>query len=700
MVPSQVGLCCFSQDYSFMKHKPEQTSQGKHAQQYKAFSQSVIPPLQPFNQNIPRIVVDTVPDETAPSSAPVRTIADFNALQVPLNDIRNQVVDDIKQEEDQAVAEAKAAADDVKRAVIKIAKKTFFLKLVKSVISISALAVAIGLAVPTGGLSIIAAGVFGIASIFSVADTITAAVDWGLKSHGKAGLPMASDATSNLAYLLFRGLSFSDERAKKCAGWTAMVSKAVLTIGLLWADSVTPQTTIKPATIDKGGSTVLEMAGAKLAKYADSINMTKAKLEALEQQSALQDKYALIMKNDATDIELIDDWLDKSEDEIEAFLKQSRQDFLSKKKELLTQLQTSRKQLDHLREAIKSVTEQNKESAFKELSRLIDEKKSADLLLMPDEERHNTRHSVNVFCAAQVPLPSEFDYSQEAEAELHAASLALASAQSALSKAQRNFKAHNVAAKVIRCVFSILGIAGSCVATIYTGPIAAPLIVFSVGSAVSALFDAGGAISEYQRQVKGKPPLPIKDDGMANTLNSVFTGCCNVSKERSINISRKVAGAIQVVFTLGGKWPEKDPDFTNQLDQNTKYLTGVYGVIEDELLDDDAVKATTMDRDIQNLKKKLAEEQIYRLQVAYAYHTEHIAKIRYAHKLQCEAMQLEKKGLQMSLVEVDDVIEKMERLIAQLPEALKKQIDDHLGHIQSAFEPSPSDKLTTSAILA
>ncbi|RYV02546.1 hypothetical protein SOPP22_08440 [Shewanella sp. OPT22] len=639
-----------------------------------------------YNENIPSIIIDAPESESeitqvTPSLIPAK-LGQFERLQVELPDVRDKLVEDTESERNQAITEAEEAKEALDQAVIKMAKKTFFTKLAKSFIAIGALALAIGLAVPTGGVSIAAAAIFGIAAVSCVSDTIFAAVDWGLKAKGKEGLPMESDAVANIAYALFRAFKVSEATSEKCAGWTSVGIKTGLTLGLLWADSVTPKSKIKPKTILDNSKKLLDVAGKKLDKYAESINMTKEKLRKLEEESELKDVYKEGLNEDSQDISEYDTRQDATEEEIQNKLRQKRVADFRQIKTLKEQLSQERTELATLSEAIRKVAVGNKDNSAKaELSELLKATTSSSVVLMSNEERVKTSNSSHIFCASQVPLPSEIDYSLEAKNELDEALSAIKKAKKNLREAKLNLKKHNAVEKVLKSVFSIIGVGGAVAATVLTGPLAVPLLVFAVGSAVNSVFDAGVAVYDYKRVKSGKNPLPIKDNGMANVIFCLLHYQFKVNEDKAISIAKKVAGGIKLVTTLGGKWPEKDEEFSKKLEEAEKYLEPISENIAEKLREDaeENVEAAELDKDVQELKKKLAEEQIYRMQIANEFHREQKMRIRKAHRVQKEALDVEKKGLRMSLAETKHLLLTMNELLSQLPEELKDRIKSFEG---------------------
>ncbi len=692
MIPSRAFIPAFATEYGDFSDQGSQCEEQKSLDTTNGQGDS-LPDESPitayeFNGNLPSIKIDAPEvdsDLTQVNPTPISTkLGQFNHLQVEIPDVRDQLVENVRDEKAQAEKEAKEAQEELKKAGIKMAKKTFFTKLAKSAFAIAALAVAIGLAVPTGGLSIAAAAIFGVAAVSCVSDTICAAVDWGLKTKGKEGLPMESDAVANIAYALFRAFKVSDATAEKCAGWTSVGIKTGLTLGLLWADSVTPKSKIKPKTILDNSKKLLDLAGDKLDKYAVSINMTKEKLRKLEEESELKDVYKAGLKDDSEDISEYDLKLDDSEEQIQNKLRLKRAKELQQIKTLKEELSRERVELAKLSGAIRSVALSAKDNDAKlKLSQLLEVTTSSNVVLMPNEERMKTSNSTGVFCASQVPLPSEIDYSLEAKNELDNALSAIKTAKEHLKEAKLNLKKHNAVEKILKSVFSIIGVGGAIAATVLTGPLAVPLLVFAVGSSVQSVFDAGAAVYDYKRVKNGKAPLPIKDNGMANVIFCLLHYKFKVKEEKAISVAKKVAGAIKLVTTLGGKWPEKDEEFSKKVEEAEKYLDPIRENIAEKLKVDaeDKVEAAELDKDVQELKKKLAEEQIYRMQIANEFHREQTMRIKQAHKVQREALDVEKKGVRMSLAETKHLVDKIQGLLMKLTPELRDKINETIAAV-------------------
>ena len=218
--------------------------------------------------------------------------------------------------------------------------------------------------------------------------------------------------------------------------------------------------------------------------------------------------------------------------------------------------------MNALREAITDVTNSkvDPESVAK-LQNLLDVKKSADIIIKAEENAQETQFSDRVFCASQVPLPSEYDFSKEATVELKNALDAAKEAKKALREAQLKLSSNTAKVKVIKCAFSVLALGGAVAATVFTGPIAAPLVFFAFGSTLTSFFDAGSAIAEHQRFKNEKDPLPFKDNGIANALYFMLSNGFKVKEDKAKKAAKVLSGIINFSFTLGGKWPAEDPEF-------------------------------------------------------------------------------------------------------------------------------------------
>ncbi|MBM7074027.1 hypothetical protein JQC92_18645 [Shewanella sp. 202IG2-18] len=624
-----------------------------------------------MSAEIPNIVITGVGDVDTPvnraSGFQAGRLSVYNPLQVPLQNTRNEVVTDIQESERKATEKALEALDKAKEADLKMAKKTFFMKLAKTCLAIAAAAVAIGFAVPTGGVSIAAAAVIGVAAVLSTADTISAAVDWGLKVKGKDGLPFEADGLGNIAYALFRFFDVSEEKAEKYAGWSSTGIKLVLTLGLLWAGSVTPKSKVKPSDIQKNGEKILKLAGDKLTKYADAINMTKEKLQKLEQEARLKDEMASEISEYSDDLKDIDDLLDDREDDAREALRAKRENIKQQHSVLFEELKQSRKQLEQLREALSKVKKSDMESLV-ELEQLMELNNSSELLLMSESDKSATRYSEVVFAAEQVPLPSELDFTAEVAIELKNAQQATEDARKAYKEAQLKLKTNQVYLKAFGCFCAGVSLGGAIMSTVLTGPVAAPLIFFSLGALVTSVFDFEAAIVDERRLKNDEDLLPVKDNGIANAIHYLLVKKAKVSDPKALKAAKAMAGIIQIFFTLGGKWPEADQqlEIQKKAKEGEKYLKPIEDAIKEKLTDKSEVDETKAELDIKKVKAALAAEQLRRLQLVVMDHKEIMAQIKYAEQLENKMMLLERKRLRLEQKEKEQMITDIQNELVKL----------------------------------
>ena len=614
---------------------------------------------------LPEIVIttsDAIPRRTRHGAAK----SHFDALEVPLTDRRNELLDKIETREDKAIKDAEEAIKKANKADVKLARKTFLIKLAKACAAIGAFAVALGLAVPTGGLSIAPAVILGVAAVFSVSDAACAGVDWGLKANGREGLPMECDATANIAYAIFRLFKVSEENAEKYAGRTSTVIKVVMTVGLLWADTVAAKPKVKSCDVAEQTKKALDAARDKLTKYADSIDMTKAKLETLENEAKLKDVYAKELTEDSEQLGKIDLNLDSMEGDFEQRMDKKNDVIEIQKQKLVVEIKQARTKLQQLNQVLQKMSEQTAES-LNELQTFLKLKDSTDEVLQNRSGECPNSHVEMVFSASQVPLLSDYKYSEDALKELRASHQAVEQAQRSLNEAELKMKKNVAKVKVFRCVLSVLSVAGSCVMTILTNPVAAaPLIYFSVGSAITSCFDAGAAVVEYRRFKNELEPLPIQDNGIANAIYYLLANGLNVNPQRAVSIAKTLSGVLVFCFTLGGKLPDAQPEFDKNKKQLTKYTKPIEDLVDDILLNESDIKDARMKADIEKLRTTLAEEQLYRISLINAEHNEQMRQIWFEKCFFYQEKLIERKHLNMRKAETEAVIADVEQWLQKL----------------------------------
>ncbi|MFY2508691.1 hypothetical protein ACN3E9_10475 [Vibrio pectenicida] len=198
---------------------------------------------------------------------PHRTAREFNVSQVPLpkpHDVVSNLDLAVSANQEKYLSHHDARNLDSKelidksaklykqaeKAGVDVAKSTFFKELFNVAIAGVGLGLAIAATVISGGLGIpltAAAGV-GVAFALAVSDAGCAAANWYKTSHGEEGLRMGTDTLSNVVYALLEKMGIQDERAVFWARATSSTLRLGLTIGTLFASTVSVPSTLGAAT--------------------------------------------------------------------------------------------------------------------------------------------------------------------------------------------------------------------------------------------------------------------------------------------------------------------------------------------------------------------------------------------------------------------------------------------------------------------
>lgn len=161
-------------------------------------------------------------------------------------------------ESKQLLEKSTALYDQAKKAGVDVAKCTFFKELFNVAIAGVGLGLAIAATVFSGGLGVPLVAAAGVAFALAVSDAGCAAADWYNKAHGGEGLKMGSDTISNLTYKLLEKMGMNDDRAQYWSKATSAVLRLGLTVGTLFAGTVSV-----PSVLGTAGSV---MSTTKLAK--------------------------------------------------------------------------------------------------------------------------------------------------------------------------------------------------------------------------------------------------------------------------------------------------------------------------------------------------------------------------------------------------------------------------------------------------
>ncbi|NOH71594.1 hypothetical protein F0225_09635 [Vibrio pectenicida] len=196
---------------------------------------------------------------------PHRTAREFNVSQVPLpkpHDVVSNLDLAVSANQEKYLSHHDARNLDSKelidksaklykqaeKAGVDVAKSTFFKELFNVAIAGVGLGLAIAATVISGGLGIPLTAAAGVAFALAVSDAGCAAANWYKTSHGEEGLRMGTDTLSNVVYTLLEKMGVQDERAVFWARATSSTLRLGLTIGTLFASTVSVPSTLGAAT--------------------------------------------------------------------------------------------------------------------------------------------------------------------------------------------------------------------------------------------------------------------------------------------------------------------------------------------------------------------------------------------------------------------------------------------------------------------
>ncbi|KJY94141.1 hypothetical protein TW84_00370 [Vibrio neptunius] len=172
--------------------------------------------------------------------------------------------------------------DQAQKAGVDVAKSTFFKELFNVAIAGIGLGLAIAATVFSGGLGVPLVAAAGVAFALAVSDAGCAAANWYSKAHGGEGLKMGADTISNLTYKLLEKMGMSDDRAQYWAKANSALLRLGLTIGTLYAGTVSV-----PSALGAAGSVI---STTKLAKLGVGAAGDKALGFSLDNNKKVQEK--------------------------------------------------------------------------------------------------------------------------------------------------------------------------------------------------------------------------------------------------------------------------------------------------------------------------------------------------------------------------------------------------------------------------
>ncbi|GLT18664.1 hypothetical protein GCM10007938_24450 [Vibrio zhanjiangensis] len=194
------------------------------------------------------------------------------------------------------------------KAGIDVAKSAFFKELFNVAIAGVGLGLSIAATVISGGLGVPLTAAAGVAFALAVSDAGCAAANWYKAAHGEQGLKMGTDTLSNLVYALLEKMGMQDDRAEFWARATSATLRLGLTIGTLYAGTVSVPSGLGAATsaisttkLAKIGASAAgnEILGFKLGSNKISHDKAKAELDSHKKEVAFSLDTSLMAMKDA-----------------------------------------------------------------------------------------------------------------------------------------------------------------------------------------------------------------------------------------------------------------------------------------------------------------------------------------------------------------------------------------------------------------
>ncbi|MCG7490143.1 hypothetical protein MHN79_11630 [Vibrio sp. Of14-4] len=243
----------------------------------------------------------------------------FDVSQVPLSTYLDPAVS-AKQEKDLSLIDShlshthelmeKSAQlyQQAEKAGVDVAKSTFFKELFNVVIAGAGLGLAVAATVISGGLGIPLTVAAGIALTLAVSDAGCAYHNWSKAENGEQGLRMGSDTLSNLVYALLDKMGMQDERAEHWARASSATLRLGLTIGTLYAGTVSVPSSLGAATSAISttkmarlgiSATGNEMLGFHLGSSKINHDKAKAELDAHKTEVAVSFRDSMLTMREA-----------------------------------------------------------------------------------------------------------------------------------------------------------------------------------------------------------------------------------------------------------------------------------------------------------------------------------------------------------------------------------------------------------------
>ncbi|MCL1077826.1 hypothetical protein D5R81_03260 [Parashewanella spongiae] len=649
------GMNCTAEDAS-AESEPAREKLLKHTGSYGATEQAS-----------PTVTIKV----TAPTSK-TRVVAsrliDFNHLQIPLPELNKNLLEEIESEKNEAIDQAKKESEEAKQAGIQLAKKNFFIKLVGSIIALGALALAIGLAVPTGGASIAVAGILGVVFVLSVSDTFCSFIDWRQKVNGKEGLPMEGDFIGNLVFGALRCSKLSDKKKTTIARWVSVVTTLGLSVGLLWTESISPKKFLKPSTVIENGGKLVDKATGKLTKYADFLNASEVKLREEESEADIANREAKIRTQGFADIFKLNE------------LRGEANQVLSEKLESRT-LEARKQQRAKAQEFAKvKMFNQQLETAVSELPKQyqsfiseFDELKKASEIKAVSKQPTAT---LSPFTPSKVKLEPAND--EIADNILKTSQTAVETAK----KSIEDLKQYEIRAakrvfigKCLKGFFSLLGIGGAIAVTTLSGGTGGLLLVLMTGNSVLAFSDAIAAYQEWQNKVHGRPELPLKTDGAGNAFYRLLSKT-SMSEANSLKWAKRLSTGLHLLLSAGSAFP-KTGEVGKGIEEAKKLLNPLCEGIakEQKEHENEELEDVKLQSDLALLSRDLASEQVYDLQIVQGFSRTRETYIRKCNELRMRRIALELNKYKSEIAKANRFKENALALLSQLPPDVSATID-------------------------
>ncbi|CAM3678372.1 lipopolysaccharide kinase InaA family protein [Vibrio aquimaris] len=272
------------------------------------------------------------------------------------------------------------------KAGIDVAKSTFFKELFNVAIAGVGLGLAIAATVISGGLGIPLTAAAGVAFALAVSDAGCAAANWYKAAHGEQGLRMGGDTLSNLVYALLDKMGLQDDRAEFWARATSATLRLGLTIGTLYAGTVSIPSNLGAATS--------AISTAKLIKVGTSATGNEILGFNLGSNKIIHDRVKAELESHKKDVE----------DNLNSSLIANKD---AAHKNDLTKIQEAREAERQQWEQKISDVQRQLDSDFKKMTDQV-EKLSSNLKFV-ENEKQNASEKVNSLMAENIRLKSEIE---------------------------------------------------------------------------------------------------------------------------------------------------------------------------------------------------------------------------------------------------------------------------------------------------